>query len=303
MNPNNVIQAYVNEVMRRLPGRDRQEIGLELHGLLGEMLADRAETAGRPADDTMVLLMLREFGTPAQVAERYHPAGTVLIPAAQTRSFALFAFGGVALQWALTLPRVFGGGQPLVAWWFSAGLGALWWPGLMVMSALVAALVRQAGWWQPAWRPRMVDPDRVNRPVMLFGLVWFALGVALMASLPWIAPILPGVLPQVFAFDEGFLARRAWPVLLLWGGTFALQVAAYAQGRWSTLTRRLGVLSSLAWTALLVWWIAVGGMFQARATDDGARGALGLVVLIVVIDLASRLYRARPSLRRPSVAG
>src|SRR5690606_26021239 len=160
---NDVIRTYVAEVMRRLPGRERQEVGLELHGLLGEMLADRAQSAGTPADDAMVLAMLREFGTPAQVAERYHPAGAVVIPAMQTRSFALFAFGGVALQWGLTLPRVFGGDQPLVAWWFSAGLGALWWPGLMVMSALVAALIRSHG-WQPAWRPRMVDPERVNRP-------------------------------------------------------------------------------------------------------------------------------------------
>jgi hypothetical protein len=236
------------------------------------------------------------------VAERYHPAGPVIIPGAQTRSFALFAVAGVTLQWVLTLPRVFGGGQPLVAWWFSAGLGALWWPGLMVMSALVAALVRASG-WQPAWRPRMVDPERVNRPAMLFGLVWFALGVAVVASLPWVGPLLPGALPQVFAFDEGFLARRAWPVLLLWGGTFALQVAAYAQGRWSPLLRRLGVVSSLAWLALLTWWIAAGGIFQARATDDGARGALGLVVLVIVIDLAGRLYRARPSMRRSSLAG
>lgn len=302
MNPNDVIRTYVAEVMRRLPGRERQEVGLELHGLLGEMLADRAQSAGTPADDAMVLAMLREFGTPAQVAERYHPAGAVVIPAMQTRSFALFAFGGVALQWALTLPRVFGGDQPLVAWWFSAGLGALWWPGLMVMSALVAALIRSHG-WQPAWRPRMVDSERVNRPVMLFGLVWFVLGVALMVSLPWVAPMLPGVLPQVFAFDDGFLSRRAWPVLLLWGATFALQLSAYRQGRWSSLLRRLGMLSSLAWVALLLWWIAVGGMFQAKATDDGARGALGVVVLIVVIDLACRLYRERPSMRQLRVAG
>lgn len=303
MNPNDVIQTYVAEVMRRLPGPERQEIGLELHGLLGEMLADRAAAAGKPADDAMVLAMLREFGTPAQVAERYHPAGTVIIPALQTRSFALFAFGGVALQWALTLPRVFGGGQPLLAWWFSAGLGALWWPGLMVMSALVAALLRRTITWQPAWRPRVVDPDRINRPVMLFGLVWFVLGVALMVSLPWIAPLLPGVLPQVFAFDDGFLHQRAWPVLLLWSATFALQLVACVQGRWSTLTRRLSVLSSLAWMALLLWWIAVGGMFQAKATDDGARGALCLVVLVIVVDLACRFFRARPSMRRSPVIG
>lgn len=302
MNPNDVIETYVAEVMRRLPAKERNEIGLELHDLLAEMLAERAHAAGRPADDAMVLAMLKDFGTPTDIAERYHPPGTVIIPAAQTRSFAVVAIGGVALQWALTLPAAFGG-QPLVAWWFSWGLGAFWWPGLMVMSTLVAAGARHFGWWKPVWRPRLVDPDRVNRPVMLIGLVWFVLGVALMVALPWIAPKLPGPLAQVFAFDEGFLSQRAWPVLLLWGASFALEVAAYVQGRWSTSTRRWGVVFSVAWIALLVWWIGAGAMFQAKATDDGARGALALVVLIIVVDLGCRLYRRRPSMRPPRMAG
>ena len=301
MNPNDVLQAYVAEVMRRLPARERREVGLELIGLLGEMLAGRAESAGTRADDAMVLAMLREFGTPEEVASRYQPPGAVIIPAAQTRTFALLAGGGMALQWGLSLPRVFAG-QPVVAWWFSWGLGAFWWPGLMVMSALAAAGVRRLGWWQPAWRPRLVDPDRVNRPLMLIGLVWFALGVALMVSLPWIGPALPGPLAQVFAFDDGFLRQRAWPVLLLWGGTFALQVVACVQGRWSMWNRRLSAAFSIAWAALLVWWIAVGDMFQARTTDDGARAALALVVLIIIADLCWRLYRRRPSLRAPATA-
>lgn len=302
MSPNDVIRSYVAEVMRRVPGRERNEIGLELCDLLGEMLAERAATAGAPADDAMVLTMLREFGTPAEVAARYRPPGTVIIPAAQTRSFAVLAIGGVVLQWALTLPKVFGG-QPWVAWWFSWGLGSFWWPGLMVMSALVAAGARRIGWWQSVWRPRMVDPDRVNRPVMLVGLVWYVLGVALMVSLPWIGPTLPGPLAQVFAFDDGFLRQRAWPVLLLWSGGFALEVAAYAQGRRSALTRRLSVAFGLAWVALLAWWIAAGAIFQAEATNEGARGALALVVLVIVVDLGYRLYRRRPSMRPPGIAG
>jgi hypothetical protein len=302
MNPNDVIEAYVAEVMRRLPAKERNEIGLELRDLLAEMLAERAQAAGKPADDAMVLAMLKEFGTPTDIAERYHVPGAVIIPATQTRSFAVLAIGGVALQWALTLPAVFGG-QPVVAWWFSWGLGSFWWPGLMVMSALVAAGVRRLGWWQPVWRPRLVDPDRVNRPVMLIGLVWFVLGVALMVSLPWIAPKLPGALAQVFAFGEGFLSRRAWPVLLLWGVSFALEVAAYVQGRRSTAMRRWDVAFSLAWIALLVWWMAAGAMFQAKATDDGARGALALIMLIIVVDLGYRLYRRRPSMHPPRVAG
>lgn len=302
MNPNDVIETYVADVMRRVPARERHDVGLELRNLLIEMLADRATTTGRPADDAMVLGMLREFGTPVDVAARYRPPGFIIIPEQQTRSFALLSVGGVALQWALTLPAVFAG-QPLVVWWFSWGLGAFWWPGFMVMLALLSAGLHQRRWWQPAWRPRLVDVDRINRAAMIFALVCFAIGVAFMIGLPWIADALPGLLAQVFAFDPDFLQQRAWPALVLWCGVFAIRVWACTQGRWMPLTRRLDTLFALAWVALLVWWMVAGDIFQSDATDDGAKGALGLVVLFIGLDLLVKLYRRRPSIRPPLIAG
>ena len=38
MNPNDVIEAFVRDVMRRVPAKDRNDIGMELRGLLAEML-------------------------------------------------------------------------------------------------------------------------------------------------------------------------------------------------------------------------------------------------------------------------
>jgi len=131
MNPNDVIETYVVEVMRRIPRKERNDIGLELRALLGEMLAGRAADAGRAPDDAMVLAMLREFGTPAEVAARYTAPGLVIIPSEQTRSFTLATLLGVSLQWALSLPEVFDGRKSAAAWWLSWGLGALWWPGFM----------------------------------------------------------------------------------------------------------------------------------------------------------------------------
>jgi hypothetical protein len=301
MNPNDVIETYVGEVMRRVPRRERNDIGLELRDLLTEMLADRAATAGKPVDDAMVLAILRDFGTPAEVAARYRTPGVVIIPAEQTRSFAVLSIGGVVLQWALTLPAVFAG-QPLTTWWFSWGLGAFWWPGLMAVFALLAAGLRQRGWWQPAWRPRMVDADRVHRAAMIFGLAWFVIGVAFMTSLPWLAATLPGPLAAVFAFDPDFLQQRAWPVLLLWFGVFAIRAAVCAQGRWRPLTRRLDMVFGVAWVALLVWWIVAGDIFQSGPTSEGARAALGLVVLFIVVDLVVKLYRRRVPIRLPTPA-
>ncbi|MEO6798948.1 MAG: hypothetical protein ABI178_03320 [Rhodanobacter sp.] len=302
MNPNDVIETYVTEVARRVPAKERNDIALELRDLLTEMLTERAAAAGRVADDAMVLAMLRDFGMPAAVAARYRPPGVVIIPAGQTQSFAVLSLGGVVLQWALTLPGVFAG-QPLTAWWFSWGLGAFWWPGLMVTCALLAAGMHERGWWQPVWRPRTADPDRVNRIAMVFGLVWFAVGVVFMLSLPWIAGKLPEQLEQVFAFHPGFLQQRAWPALLLWLGVFAVRVTVCARGRWMPLTRRLDMLFGLAWIALMVWWIAAGDIFQSSSTNDGAKGALCLGAVFIVFDLLIKLYRRRTPIHLPRVAG
>ena len=298
-----VIEAYVVDVVRRVPGKDREHIGFELRGLLAEMLDDRAQAEGREADDAMVLAMLRGFGTPAEVAARYRPPGFVIVPPEQTRPFALTAVGGLLLQWALTLPHVFDGNLSLSGWWLGPGLGAFWWPGFMAIGALLAAWLRSKGWFKPKWRPRIVDPDRVNRGALAFGLAWFAIGATFVACLPWLAPRMPGALPQIFAFDPEFLRVRAWPVLVLWAGSFASLAMVHANGRWTALTRRLDIFFSLAFVALLGWWVAVGDIFVAKASDDGARGALALVIAIIVVDLLVKAYRWRARIHAPKLAG
>lgn len=301
MSTNDVIDAYLADVMRRLPRKDRNEVGLELRGLLAEMLAERAVGESR-ADDAAVLAMLRAFGTPAEVAARYRPPGMVIIPPEQSRSFAVMSLVGIALQWALTLPGVFHG-LPLTGWWFTWGLGALWWPGFLAMMALAAAWLRHAGIARDSWRPRVVDPARIDRVTMGFGLAGYAIGVAIMVGLPWIARAMPAPLPQLFVFSPDFLPGRAWPALVLWAGHFALLASVLAKGRWSIAARRLEACFSLGWLALLSWWLVAGPIFRTASVNDGARGGIGLVLLIVVADLVFKLYRRQARIRPPIAAG
>jgi hypothetical protein len=303
MQADQVIEAYVVDVMRRLPGSERDGIGFELHGLLAEMLADLAQAEGRPADDAMVLAMLRGFGTPAEVAARYRAPGMIVIPADGTKTFAWAAIAGLVLQWALTLPRVFDGSLAASSWWLSWGLGAFWWPGFMAMGYLLGASLRTMGLFRPKWRPRIVDPDRVDRGVLAFGLAWFAIGVGFMLCLPWLAGRMPQPFPQVFAFDPGFLHERAWPVIPLWLGSFAALAMVYANGRRTVLSRHLETMFSIGFIALLGWWIAAGDIFLAKATNDGARAALALVIAIIVVDLLVKLHRQRARIRVPKLVG
>lgn len=292
MNPNDVIETFVIDVMRRVPGKDRNDIGLELRGLLGDMLADRAATAGRPADDAMVLAMLREFGTPVEVAARYRSPGTVIIPAEQTRRFALLSLTGIGLQWALTLPRVFQG-QPVATWWFSWGLGSLWWPGFLVMMALAAVGARELGLTRQKWRPSSVDTERVNRGALALGVLWMAIGAAAVICLPWITRLLPDPLPRIFTFDNDFLHGRAWPVVLLWLDSILIRLMVLTRGRWTQRLRMMDLATNVVWIALLLWWLAAGAIFQAAATDNGAKAGIGLVILMVAADLAWKLFRRR----------
>ncbi len=300
MSTNDVIEAYVVDVMRRLPSKERNEIGFELRDLLTEMLAEKTRTEGKAADDAMVLAMLRNFGTPAEVAARYRPPGVVIIPADQTRTFALLSLAGIGLQWALTLPRVFAG-QSLTTWWFTWGLGAFWWPGFLVTMTLLSVWVRQLGLFKPSWKPRSVDPERINRGAMIFGLVWFAIGAATMICLPWIAKLMPDPMPRIFAFHPEFLRERAWPVLFSWLGSFASLFAVLVQGRWSKLTRRLEIAFNAGFIALLAWWLVAGDIFLAKPTDDGAKAAIGLVIVIIIADLAYKLYRGRVRIHTPKL--
>lgn len=296
MNPNDVIEAFVRDVMRKVPAKDRNDIGLELRGLLSDMLEDRAHREGRMSDDAMTLAMLRDFGTPAEVAARYRPPGVLIIPADQTRAFALWSLGGMALQWALTLPRVFDG-QPIAAWWLGAGVGAFWWPGFIVMMMLIGVGLRHIGLFRPKWTPRIVDPDRVQTGLGLAGLVGIAAGAIFMTSLPWLAAAMPDPFPRIFEFDAEFLGMRAWPVLVLWVITFVSHAVAIRQGRWTKTTRRLEYASTLAFIVLMVWWIAAGAIFVTPLADEVTKAALALVILILIVTLALCLYRERTQIR------
>ena len=291
-----VIDSYVDDVVRRLPRALRAEISAELRGLLSEMLDAHAAANDGIADDATVLAMLHAFGAPEDVADRYREPGLLLLPPTKTRQFALLSLGGIALQWALSLPRVFYGSLDPGAWWFRNGLGAFWWPGVLIMGYLLGAWLRERGLSKARWTPRRLDPERVHPGAMTLGLAAIALGAGFVASLPWLAPRLPGVLPDVFAFDPGFLRQRAWLVLPLWAATFALLLWVRVRGRWTPLARKLEIAGQLAYLALLGWWLSAP-MFQAPLSDQGARASIALVMLFIAIDLVvsvRRLWQVPP---------
>ena len=311
MDPQVLIESYVDDVVRRLPRRQRADVGLELRSLLAEELAARA--SGGAPDEAMTLALLRGFGRPQEVAERYLEGGFTIIEPAEAPRFIWLALGGVALQWALSLPaEMLGdktrGGPPgsiadaayhLERWWLGQGLGALWWPGFLIVLVIIVAWARRRWPQHEGWTPpRVLDPDRINRPLTAVGLAAWAAYMVFLAVSPTLASRLPEPLAMVFAFDDGFLLTRGFWLFPVWLCDFAIVVTVFLHGRWRRPTRTASLIAELALCAVLAWF-ASGPIFQAKAADEITRAILLLVAVFSAIVLALKTWREFGSSRLP----
>lgn len=76
-----LIDRYVTEVGKYLPLiKGREDIENELRSTLEDMLEDRAQKTGRPADKAMEVELLKEYGAPNKVAETYNPTPYLIGP-------------------------------------------------------------------------------------------------------------------------------------------------------------------------------------------------------------------------------
>ena len=75
-----LLDRYVNAIGKRLPLKSRKDITSELHSTLADMLEDRSQKEGRPADQDMTLELLRSYGSPEQVAAGYLPERYLIGP-------------------------------------------------------------------------------------------------------------------------------------------------------------------------------------------------------------------------------
>ena len=74
------IDRYIAEVERHLSIKNSKDILDELRSTLSDALDDRASKDGRPADESMVLELLSEYGDPRKVAASYSQPNFLIGP-------------------------------------------------------------------------------------------------------------------------------------------------------------------------------------------------------------------------------
>ncbi len=95
-----LIDRYVAEIGRNLLlVKNRKDIENELRSTLEDMLEERAQKSGKPADEAAEMELLKEYGSPSNVAETYNPNPYLIGP----RMFPIFTTILKIVLFAVTL--------------------------------------------------------------------------------------------------------------------------------------------------------------------------------------------------------
>jgi len=279
-----LVDAYVADVARLLPRRQRQDVALELRALLREEL-DRS-------DDP--LARLRAFGRPAEVAARYGRPLTV-VDQADTRRFVRISVIGVLVIWLLGAASA----SDVVHWYWAYGIQALWWPGFLVVAFGVAGWTRRRWPERFVWRPRRSASGVVSRSGRIAALVFFVAGTVVLVNAAWLLEKI-GAAPQAvqaLTFDRGFAQFRGPLVLALMIAGLVHYLVVTIHGRWRPATRNIEVALGLCTCAVLTWALFAGPVYPSPDADRTVKFWVAVIVAVTLIDL---LFKGWRLLHRPT---
>jgi hypothetical protein len=300
MHATEVIETYINDTMRLLPRRQRDDVATELRSLLNEELDAQAQESGRPPDEAMALALVRGYGQPNEVAARYHPPWAIIDPADSTSFMraAIIGLGALIVLAALSrrqpsLPET---ADNLVK------IGILVWLGLLVVAFGAKNWARRRWPERVLWQPR--DRDRSNRVGSALVVPIATFFVVLYAAPTWVLDqISGGRFDTSWAAYSADFQRLRLPFFIgLMVGLIALRSLAAIRGRWSRLTRRISIGLNMALACLILFLAVQGNIFQSSAVDQIARDVLALVAVIYVPSVGVQLYGEIGRLDRAAAA-
>jgi hypothetical protein len=270
----NLIETYLSEVGRHLPGKSRADILAEIRSTLEDMLEERSKKAGRPVDDEMTFEVLKEYGAPEKVAASYLPEryliGPSLYPIFITViSIVLAVVGvlaliglGIALGHTLASPQTFF--NTLVKALAEFGASAMTGLGNVVLIfAIIEWALFRAGRrieakefphgkeWDPRVLTKITPPDRVKLGETIADIVFSFAAIVIFNFYPQIIGFTPSLNSLV---ENGNLASVTFTPLLseaffryvpfltvVWVLTILLDIILLRLNYWNALTRGIAI--------------------------------------------------------------
>ena len=307
-----LIDRYAHEVGQYLPHRLRADVEAELRSLLTDSVEEKALLGGVPADDELAAKVLREFGSPKDIAARYAPEpqyliGPRLYPAYRTAVRIMLPVLAAVVLVLVVVGRFQNPGEPPSVVPFVRATGSFLWSALVnlgimtLVFALVERAIRQreaAGKaWDPSSLPPVNDPDRISYFGRIFALYAIAALALLFNFFPdWVAvyvfrnddaSVYPLLTP---AFSRYLPLINTW-----WALAFILNLAVLRHGRW-TRTSRWADFGLEVFNAVILLLIVVGP--PVFRYDVPIKIVLQWFLIFSVIKAGVLLYRLL--VRRPA---
>lgn len=314
----NLIDRYVSEVGKRLLiFQGREDIEKELRSTLEDMLEERAEKAGRPADEAMEIELLTEYGSPNNVATTYNPHPYLISP----RIFPLFlmilkiVIFGVAVGMTVVMAIQLVTQTPMMGSDFTEVLGdglsnilstAIAAFGYVVLTfAIIERTVPNLGLkeedfinekWDPASLANEPDPDSVKRSDLIAEIVFTFIGLAIINEIFYI-PI----------FSDEFRKFVPW-INALFVTEILLDIYLLRKAAWDTATRAVKIVMEVGTIVVAIIILQTPNIigFTAEAFENNPENSsldfdaimaifnlsVSIVLIIVIIVSSIELIKA-----------
>jgi len=276
----NLLDKYIAAVGRELPRKNREDIEAEIRSTLEDMLEERKQADG-PADDAMTGELLKEYGSPSEVASKYKTHQYLIGPRmyplfervlrivlAVVAGASLIGLGVALTKTGLTGPE------------FASSLGK-WFGGLL--SGLIAAFgnvtlvfviierTQVASNFEKEfkeWDPRdlnesELNPERVDMADHIATIIFTFLALVVFNLYPSLFSLhfsVNGTWNSLSILTEAFFRYLPWINVM---GMVQIVFNGYmlSQKEWLPATRILGILVDVAGMALAVVILRTPGLF------------------------------------------
>jgi hypothetical protein len=275
----NLIDKYIAEIGKHLPRRNRTDIEAEIRSTLEDMLDERKQASG-PADEATILELLKEYGSPREVAATYkthqYLIGPRMFPTFETVLRIVFAVvsGASLIGLGVSLTKT-----GLTGPEFLSAIGQ-WFGGLI--SGLIAAFgnitlifaiiertkaadkfEKEFKEWDPKELKSEPDPDQIDLPDHIATIIFTALGLVVFNLYPNLLAVRypsGGNWVTLPILTEAFFRFLPWINIL---GLLQIVLNGFLLGQknWIPTSRALGILMDIAGMILAVVILRTPGIF------------------------------------------
>jgi hypothetical protein len=304
----NLIDKYIAEVGKHLPRKNRADIEAEIRSTLEDMLDERKQAKGQ-ADEATVLELLKEYGSPREVAATYkthqYLIGPRLFPIfemilrivfAVVAGTSLIGLGVGLTKTGLTGPAFIS----TIGQWFGGLISGL--IGAFGNIVLIFAIIertqaankfeKEFKEWDPKVLKSEADPDQIDMPDHIVTIIFTVLGL-----------IVFNLYPNVFSIR--FASDGTWVTLPILTATFfrflpwinmmgLVQIVFHGfmlrQKDWTSITRSVGIVMDIAGMILALVILRTPGIFGLTPASFAGIGSTEAA------DNLSRLFNSMPTL-------